>query len=109
MRRFGSRPPLSTSSAFPPLGVVLTLLTLAFCALLCQPASARNHWTGPCVAGQKRPVCHFWKAKIVTKSGGKPIAGIADGDTIRVRIYGNRSAAPKSVRFVGINAMELSR
>jgi endonuclease YncB( thermonuclease family) len=85
------------------------LLTLAFCALLCQPASARNRWTGPCVAGQKRPVCHFWKAKIVTKSGGKPIAGIADGDTIRVRIYGNRSAAPKSVRFVGINAMELSR
>jgi endonuclease YncB( thermonuclease family) len=87
---------------------LVTLATLAF-TLLCQPADARNRWTGPCVAGQKRPVCHFWKAKIATRNGGQPIAGIADGDTIRVKIYGARSSAPKSVRVLGINAMELSR
>ena len=70
---------------------------------------ARSRWTGPCLAGQKLPTCHFWRARIAKKRGGRPIAGIADGDTIRVKIDGDRSSAPKSVRFVGINAMELSR
>jgi endonuclease YncB( thermonuclease family) len=72
-------------------------------------AEARNRWTGPCVAGQKRPICHFWKARIAYRSGGKPIAGVADGDTLRVDILGDGSSAPKSVRITGINAMELRR
>jgi endonuclease YncB( thermonuclease family) len=88
-------------------GHILIVLACGACA--CPPALARNRWTGPCVEGQKAPVCHFWKAKIAKHRGRKPIAGIADGDTIRVKIFGDRSRAPKSVRLVGINAMELSR
>jgi endonuclease YncB( thermonuclease family) len=84
-------------------------LLFAISAFLCAPASARNRWTGPCVERQTQPTCHFWKARIAKHRGGQPIAGIADGDTIRVKIFGRRSSAPKSVRFVGINAMELSR
>jgi len=52
----------------------------------------------PCVEGQARPVCAYQTAKVVF---------IADGDTIRVRIRGVRGI--KTIRFTGLNAMELHR
>jgi endonuclease YncB( thermonuclease family) len=78
------------------------------CAALAGPAPARVRWTAPCIAGKARPSCHFWKAKIAYRRGGRPIAGVSDGDTIQAKLLGSRSA-PKAVRFIGINAMELSR
>src|SRR5439155_2859163 len=69
MRRAGVRPSSSRALAQPLLKLAPALVPIAFVAFPCQPALARNRWTGPCVAGQKRPICHFWKAKIVTKSG----------------------------------------
>src|SRR4051794_8366948 len=52
----------------------------------------------PCVEGEAQPVCRYQTAKVVF---------IADGDTIRVRIPGVRGI--KTIRFPGINAMELHR
>jgi endonuclease YncB( thermonuclease family) len=87
---------------------VIAVLPSAIAVLLPTPALARSSWTGPCLDGQKSPRCHFWKAEIAKRAGGKPVAGVADGDTIRVKIAG-QGGAPKSIRIVGINAMELSR
>src|SRR3954470_19005676 len=52
----------------------------------------------PCVEGEAQPVCRYQTAKVVF---------IADGDTIRVRQPGSRGI--KTIRFTGINAMELHR
>src|SRR3954454_12954764 len=52
----------------------------------------------PCVEGAAQPVCRYQTAKVTF---------IADGDTIRVRIPGVRGI--KTIRFTGINAMELHR
>jgi endonuclease YncB( thermonuclease family) len=51
---------------------------------------------GPCLEGAKRPSCVFQTAKATF---------IADGDTIRVRLAGRI----RTIRFTGINAMELTR
>ena len=54
--------------------------------------------TGPCVPGQSQPRCNFTTAKVTF---------VADGDTIRVRMPGSRRVS--TIRFTGINAMELHR
>src|SRR4051794_21149540 len=54
----------------------------------------------PCIAGTTGPLCHAWIAKTTF---------IADGDTIRVDIQGDGTHAERTIRFTGINAMELSR
>jgi endonuclease YncB( thermonuclease family) len=73
---------------------LLPLLLLAFAA---APATAVAS-SGPCVPGQGQPRCNFQTAKVTF---------IADGDTIRVHMPGSR--AVKTIRFTGINAMELHR
>jgi micrococcal nuclease len=72
------------------------LLLLALLALA-APASAA---TGPCIPGGGGPTCHIWKGKVTF---------IADGDTINVDIAHDGTSKPKSIRFTGINAMELRR
>jgi endonuclease YncB( thermonuclease family) len=79
-------------------GLAPLLLTL-LAACLAAPAADAS-FKAPCVAGAKRPTCTFWNAKAVF---------IADGDTIRVDLDDDATAAVKSIRFTGINAMELHR
>jgi endonuclease YncB( thermonuclease family) len=55
---------------------------------------------GRCVPGGKGPMCHWWNAKAVS---------INDGDTIGVRLDGDRSRRVYQVRFLGLQAMELTR
>ena len=52
----------------------------------------------PCVEGAARPLCTFWDARV---------RFIADGDTIRATVAGSKGL--KTIRFTGLNAMELTR
>jgi endonuclease YncB( thermonuclease family) len=76
----------------PLLAVLTTVLGLA-------PA-AHASWRAPCAPGSSGAVCTFWTAKVVF---------VADGDTIRVRIDGDPGRPVRTIRFTGINAMELTR
>jgi micrococcal nuclease len=82
----------------------LLLVALAAAASLVAglafAAGAEAADRGPCVPGQPRPICHFWTAKVTA---------ISDGDTIRVDVHGDGTSAEKTIRFTGINAMELTR
>jgi endonuclease YncB( thermonuclease family) len=77
---------------------LLSLLTLLVAVLMATPAAANAASTGPCVPGTQRPVCHFWMAKTTF---------VADGDTIYARVDGENHNS--TIRFIGINAMELTR
>jgi endonuclease YncB( thermonuclease family) len=63
-------------------------------ALLAADTAAAKR--APCREGAKRPLCTVQTARAVF---------VADGDTIRVRLGGR----VRTVRFTGINAMELTR
>jgi endonuclease YncB( thermonuclease family) len=78
-----------------PLLAALTCLVPA----LAGAEDARAAAKAPCIAGASGPTCHFWTAKTVF---------VADGDTIRVVLDGDRSRKVRTIRFTGINAMELS-
>ena len=67
---------------------------LALLALALLPACA-GAWSAPCAPGGG-PRCEWWSARTTF---------IADGDTIRVQVGGR----PETIRFTGINAMELHR
>ncbi|MEA2172250.1 MAG: competence protein ComEC [Solirubrobacteraceae bacterium] len=72
--------------------VIVALVALFLAAV---PARAS---TAPCIPGDgSSPTCQWWNAKVTL---------VADGDTIDVKIPGDGAA---SVRFIGINAMELSK
>jgi endonuclease YncB( thermonuclease family) len=74
------------------------LLSTLLAAALLLPASAQAAHRAPCTPGATGgPTCTWWDAKVTF---------IADGDTIDARIEGG---AVKPIRFVGINAMELTR
>src|SRR3954447_24111289 len=76
------------------MSLIRMLVCLALATLLIPSiAEARK---GPCVAGKKRPRCTFTPARVTF---------VADGDTIRAKIGGRE----KTIRFTGINAMELHR
>ena len=79
--------------------VLLLLLASAGGLALLAPAAAEAGWKGPCVAGKKRPLCHFKKGKVTS---------VADGDTLDVNVYGDGTRRPIKVRVTGINATELS-
>jgi endonuclease YncB( thermonuclease family) len=51
----------------------------------------------PCIAGTKGPLCHVWKGRVKL---------VADGDTLAVDVFGDRTRKPIRVRLTGINAME---
>jgi endonuclease YncB( thermonuclease family) len=78
----------------------LLALALAVAALAVLPTAAGAASRGPCVPGTAAPTCRFWTARTTF---------VADGDTIRVRIDGDRSGRVQTIRFTGINAMELHR
>ena len=73
-------------------GLLVVLLAL-LCAVPAAEAATRH---APCAEGAKQPRCVFTDAKV---------SFIADGDTIRVTLAGRT----KTIRFTGINAMELTR
>jgi endonuclease YncB( thermonuclease family) len=73
----------------------LVLALIALFALLPGVAQAKR---APCTPGKSRPVCNFTNARVTF---------VADGDTIRVRVPGKRGE--QTIRFTGINAMELTR
>ena len=73
---------------------VLAATTLLAAALAAERAAAAER--APCAEGTKQPLCTFQDARA---------SFIADGDTIRVTLGGRT----QTVRFTGINAMELSR
>jgi endonuclease YncB( thermonuclease family) len=77
-----------------PMSLIRMLVCLCVAALAI-PAVADAR-TGPCVAGKKRPRCTFTNARVTF---------VADGDTIRATVGGRE----KTIRFTGINAMELRR
>ena len=88
--------PSRFARAAAPLLALLTTLLAA--AALAAPAADAS-WRGPCVPGTQRPTCTFWSAKVVF---------VADGDTIRVRLADDPGRI-QTIRFTGINAMELTR
>jgi endonuclease YncB( thermonuclease family) len=74
----------------------LPAAVLAILALGAAPAAAA---TGPCTPERDSPRCHLWLGKVQS---------VSDGDTIDVDIAGDGRGA-RTVRFAGINAMELRR
>ena len=82
-----------------PLLALLAALIAVLPALVASP-TAEAASRGPCVPGTSAPLCHFWTGNVTF---------VADGDTIRVDIDGDGTAAERTVRFTGINAMELTR
>jgi micrococcal nuclease len=64
------------------------------------PSAVASPLRGPCVAGRERPICRFVPARVVR---------VVDGDTVWVRLASDPRHRSRSVRVLGINAMELSR
>jgi endonuclease YncB( thermonuclease family) len=76
-----------------PVIVALVALFLAAAVPAAHAASS-----APCIPGDaSSPTCQWWNAKVTL---------VADGDTVDVNIPGEGKA---SVRFIGINAMELHK
>jgi micrococcal nuclease len=71
-------------------------LPLLVLALLGAAPAAHAARRAPCTESGGRPLCEFREVKVVF---------IADGDTIRVREGGRI----RTIRFTGLNAMELTR
>jgi endonuclease YncB( thermonuclease family) len=73
--------------------------TLSLLAVALFAPSAAEARTAPCLGqGAGGPTCHFWNAKVVS---------VNDGDTIGVRIAGQRGV--HQIRFIAVQAMELHR
>ncbi len=76
----------------------LALLTavLVTAALAVVPATAASAATTSCLptAG---PVCQVWTGKV---------AWVADGDTLLVDVNGDGTSTPRSIRMIGVQAME---
>ena len=82
--------------------LALAILTAALGLLpsLAAAPSASAGGRGPCLDSGQGPTCTFWTGKVTF---------VADGDTIDVDIDGDGARGAKTVRFTGINAMELTR
>lgn len=77
--------------------LLLTPVLLCIAAILPVGAAHARTYKAPCVGpGTSGPTCHFWTARAVS---------INDGDTIGVRIDGQRRIW--QIRFIGVQAMEL--
>src|SRR3954453_11448214 len=71
---------------------------VAPCLLLRLAVRAAHAERAPCIPGQpSSPTCQWWDAKVTL---------VADGDTVEANIKG---VGQQQVRFIGINAMELTR
>jgi Lamin Tail Domain len=67
---------------------------------LATAAPAQAAWRAPCIPGTGVPKCTFWRVRATF---------IADGDTIKAVIAGDRRRRVTLIRVNGINAMELHR
>ena len=76
---------------------VMALLAALATALAASSTAHAARFQAPCVAGTTAPSCSYWMARTTF---------VADGDTIRVIVDGERGE--KTIRFTGINAMELT-
>jgi endonuclease YncB( thermonuclease family) len=72
----------------------------AFVLVLLHGAAPAQGATGSCRPDGTGPTCRVWKAKVVE---------VNDGDTIDVDIDGDGSRRRSTVRFIGVQAMELTR
>jgi endonuclease YncB( thermonuclease family) len=79
-------------------GIIAACLCALAAACVAAPA-AHASFTAPCLHGAKHPRCTFWSARVTM---------VADGDTIKVVLAGDRSRTRRLIRLDGINAMELS-
>jgi endonuclease YncB( thermonuclease family) len=78
----------------------LPLLLLAALALSLALAPAAVAKRGPCILDDPHtPTCFIWTGKVTF---------IDDGDTIDVNIDGDGTSRPQAIRWIGINATELS-
>ena len=82
------------------LFLALLAAVLAVLPGLIAAPSASAGSRGPCLDNGQGPTCRFWTGKVTF---------VADGDTIDVDIDGDGTRTPRTVRFTGINAMELTR
>jgi endonuclease YncB( thermonuclease family) len=82
-----------------PVRSRLLVILLAATALTASAASAEAS-TGRCLGDGTGPMCQFWTAKAVS---------INDGDTIGVDVDGDGNHREYQVRFLGLQAMELTR
>lgn len=79
------------------LALPLPVACLGLALLAASEAEAKR---GPCIAGQKNPVCQIWTAKV---------KAVADGDTVNVAIkQGSRFSEREDIRLIGLQAMELT-
>jgi micrococcal nuclease len=62
-------------------------------AAAAAPAAAAT----PCHPGAGSPACQVWTGKV---------AWVADGDTPLVDVYGDGTSTPRSIRLIGVQAME---
>jgi micrococcal nuclease len=83
----------------PALPLSLPCAAAVVAALLLLVAPAASAATGPCVIGHPTP-CHVWTGKATF---------IDDGDTIDVDVDGDGTRRVRRIRFIGVQAMELSR
>ena len=76
------------------LAAVVAAIPLA--AAPVAPASAA---TTACRPGAGSPVCQVWTGRV---------AWVADGDTLLVDVNGDGTSTPRSIRMIGVQAMEQS-
>jgi endonuclease YncB( thermonuclease family) len=77
---------------------VLIVLLAALAAVLAGPAPAHAARTGRCLPGAGGPTCHFWTGRVTE---------VNDGDTVDVDLDGDGTKRSYTVRFAGVQAMEL--
>ncbi len=70
---------------------------LSAAAALLATAAAPAAATTACRPGAGSPACHVWTGKV---------SWVPDGDTPLVDVYGDGTDTPKSIRLIGVQAME---
>lgn len=79
------------------LAALLTVAATA-AAVAVVPATSASAVTTACLPGTSGgPRCQVWTGKV---------AWVADGDTVLVDVYGDGTSTPRSIRLVGVQAME---
>jgi endonuclease YncB( thermonuclease family) len=84
----GSRP------VFRRLAALIAAVAAAVAGV---PATAASAATTACLPTANSPSCQVWTGKV---------AWVADGDTILVDVNGDGTSTPRSIRLIGVQAME---
>jgi endonuclease YncB( thermonuclease family) len=75
---------------------LLTAVTVVS-ALAGVPATVASAATAACLPSAGSPRCQVWTGKV---------AWVADGDTVLVDVKGDGTSRPRSIRLIGVQAME---